>query len=147
MPKFLLLQGGNMNFLGIREPEVYGRTTAPELDEMVRAYAAEKGFEVEIYYTNIEGEAIDKMFDAHNRKLDGCVINPGGFCYAGYALRDCIRGIKVPTVEVHMTNHYTRQIFSVTAQATKGVFMGMGIQTYMRAFDSLLALLEEQKSA
>ncbi|MBU0723883.1 MAG: 3-dehydroquinate dehydratase [Alphaproteobacteria bacterium] len=142
MAKFLFLQGANMEFLGIREPEKYGKTTAAELDQIVRDYAAKKGFEVDIYYTNVEGHAIDRLFDAHRQDYDGVVMNPGGFCYAGYALRDCIRGIKVPVIEVHMTNHYDRGIHSISAQACKGVFMGVGIQTYLRAFDALLEMVE-----
>jgi 3-dehydroquinate dehydratase-2 len=144
--RFLLLQGANMEFMGIRQPEIYGRTTAAELDAMAEAHARARGFALEIFYTNHEGAAIDRLFAAHRAGIDGCVMNPGGLCYAGYALRDAIRGLNFPVLEVHMTNHYDRGIRSVTAAACKGVFMGTGIQTYMRAFDALAELHAERSA-
>lgn len=144
MPRLLLLQGANMNFLGLREPEIYGRTTAAELDAMVEAYAKDKRFDLEIFYTNSEAEMIDKLFAEHNAPDTVAVMNPGGFCYAAYALRDCIRGIKLPVIEIHMTNHYARGIRSVVGEACDGVFLGVGIQTYFRAIDASLEMLAQR---
>lgn len=144
MPKILLLQGANMSFLGIREPEKYGTTTAAELDAMVEAHARKTGYALEIFYTNNEGAMIDRIFAAHGARDTAAILNPGGFCYAGYALRDCIRGVDLPVIEVHMTNHYTRGIRSVVAEACTGVFMGVGIQTYFRAIDAGLELLRDR---
>ena len=147
MPKILVLQGANMNWLGIREPDKYGSTTAAELDERIRRYAGEKGFEVEIVYTNLEGEAIDVLYRAHEEGVDAVVMNPGGFTYSGHALADCIRGIKVPVVEVHMTNHYLRQIRSATGAAARCVFLGLGAQTYFHGLDAALYLAQAGKGA
>ncbi len=129
MPKLLILQGANMNWLGHREPELYGRTTASELDAGLRNYAEKRQFTIEIVYTNHEGEAIECLYHAVEDKVDAVVLNPGGFSYAGFALRDCIKGIKIPVIELHMTNHYARNIHSITAAASRGVLMGFGVNT------------------
>ncbi len=147
MPRILLLQGANMNFLGYRQPEIYGRTTAAELDAMLQDYARQKGFELEIFYSNHEGVMIDKLFENHDAKDTVAVFNPGGFVYSGYAIRDCIRGIALPVIEVHMTNHYERGIRSVIGEACVGIFLGLGIQMYFRAIDGALALLGERSGA
>lgn len=141
MARILLLQGANMNWLGRREPHLYGTTTAQELDAMMWAYAAEKSSKLEILYTNIEGEAIDRLYKHEaDKDIDVGIMNPGGFTYSGYALRDCIKCIKMPIVEVHMTNHYERDIHSVIASASVGVIMGFGVRTYFRAFDMALEI-------
>lgn len=141
MTKILLLQGANMNWLGHREPDKYGTTTAAELDARLRDYAKEKGFDLEIRYTNIEGEAIDILYAAEQGDVDCVVMNPGGFCLAGYALRDCMLGIKLPVVEVHMTNHYARRIESVTGSAARGILLGLGIDTYFLGMDAALRIV------
>ncbi len=144
MPRILLLQGANMNFLGIREPEKYGTTTAAELDAMVAEHARATGYTLETFYTNCEGAMIDRIFAEHGAPDSAAILNPGGFCYSGHALRDCIRGVDLPVIEVHMTNHYTRGIRSVVAEACMGVFMGVGIQTYFRAIDAALEVLRSR---
>jgi 3-dehydroquinate dehydratase-2 len=136
MTKILVLQGANMNWLGRREPEKYGTTSAAEVDAMLRERAAEQGVEVEIVYSNSEGEAIDTLYRAEEGGVACAMMNPGGFSYAGYALRDCMQGIKLPVIELHLTNHYARDIKSVTASAARGVFMGLGVDTYTAAFDA-----------
>lgn len=98
MTRILVLQGANMNWLGRREPEIYGTTTADELDEMIRTHARENGYEVDVIYRNGEGEAIDALYAAETSGVDCVVKNPGGHCYAGYALRDCMRGLQLPVV-------------------------------------------------
>lgn len=144
MPRILLLQGANMSFLGYRQPEIYGRTTAKELDSMIEKYSQEKNFELEILYSNHEGVMIDKLLENHNAKHTAAVFNPGGFVYSGYAIRDCIRGIALPVIEVHMTNHYDRGIRSVIGEACSGIFLGLGIQMYFRAIDGALELVRQR---
>ncbi|MGQ9695211.1 MAG: type II 3-dehydroquinate dehydratase, partial [Thermodesulfobacteriota bacterium] len=100
MPKILLIQGSNMNLLGIRQPEIYGTTTAAELDQMMKEYAQKKGIDLEIFYTNSEGECIDRIIKAYYDKVDALIMNPGGFTYAAYAIRDTIKGVKIPYIEV-----------------------------------------------
>lgn len=109
--KVLLIQGANMEYLGFREPAIYGMTTADELNESLSAHARQLGIDLTIHYTNIEGEAISLIYAAvRNGEADGILMNPAGFTYAGYALRDCLRAIPLPYVEIHMSN-WTRAAF------------------------------------
>src|SRR5258706_14029939 len=110
MWRILLVQGANMAYLGKREPELYGKTTATELDAMLLDHAKARGYGLEIFYTNIEGEAIDHIYQAVNAGVHGLVMNPAGFNYSGYALRDCVRVAALPFVEVHLTNVEARGI-------------------------------------
>jgi 3-dehydroquinate dehydratase-2 len=107
--KILLVQGANMSYLGKRQPEIYGTTTAAELDEMLRKRAEAGGFELDIFYSHVEGEAIGRIYEAADLGVDAIVINPAGFLHAGYALRDCLKAMKAPVVEVHMSNIEKRQ--------------------------------------
>lgn len=92
MIQILLVQGANLTYLGKREPAIYGTTTAAELDAMLQAHARERGYTPDIFYTNVEGEAINRIYQAADMGASGLVMNPAGFSYAGYALRDCIKG-------------------------------------------------------
>jgi 3-dehydroquinate dehydratase-2 len=92
--KLLLIQGANMEHLGRRLPELYGRTTAKELDSILRRRARELGVTLEILYTNTEGEAVTAIYKAERAGLDGLIFNPAGFLHAGHALRDCLKSIQ-----------------------------------------------------
>jgi 3-dehydroquinate dehydratase-2 len=151
MARILVLQGANMNWLGIREPDIYGPTTAAELDQQISAYAHRKGFEVEIYYTNIEGEAINKIYEAYQRGFEAIVMNPGGFTSAGYALQGALKGVRdrMAYVEVHVANHYARygpgEHQNATAPAAAGVIMGFGLYGYFLGLDAALHLIEAKQ--
>jgi 3-dehydroquinate dehydratase-2 len=145
MARILLIQGSNMNLLGIRQPEIYGKTTTVELDRMLLDYAKAKGFELEIFYTNSEGECIDRIIKAYYDKVDALVMNPGGFTYYGKAIGDTIKGLKIPYVEVHLSNHFVRDIHSVIAGAADGIIMGLGIQVYFLGLDAALHLASKKK--
>ena len=145
MPKILIIQGSNMNLLGVRQPEIYGTTTAAELDKMINDYAKAKGFDLEIFYTNSEGECIDRIIKAYYDQVDVLVMNPGGFTYGAHSIRDTIKGVKIPYVEIHLSNHYERDIHSVIAQAAQGVIMGLGIQVYFMGLDAALYLAGKKK--
>ena len=136
MPKILMIHGSNMNLLGIRQPEIYGTTSAAELDKMLVEYAQKKKFDLEIFSTNSEGECIDRIIKAHFDKVDVLVMNPGGFTYAAHSIRDTIKGVKIPYVEVHLSNHYERGLHSVVAPAAQGVIMGLGLQVYFAGMDA-----------
>jgi 3-dehydroquinate dehydratase II len=136
--KILVLQGANLAYLGRREPELYGKTTAAELDEMLREHARTHGYDLEIFYTHVEGEAIGRLYQAVDEGFDGVVMNPGGFTYAGYALRDCLRALPFPYIEVHMTNSDKRGIRSVVAEVAVGVISGFGTTSYLLGLDAML---------
>jgi len=141
MEKILLLQGANMNFLGRRQPEIYGTTTAAELDAMLLAHARANRYQLDIF--NTEGEAIDRLYRAADEGVQGLVMNPAGFNHAGYALRDCILALPFPYVEVHMTNIEKRGIRSVLAPAAVGSVFGFGADSYVLGLEAMLRLLRK----
>ena len=138
------MQGANMAYLGKREPEVYGTTTAAELDAMLQQRSRERGVELDIFYTHVEGEAIGRIYRAAEDGVDGLLMNPAGFVHAGFALRDCLRAMKFPIVEVHMSNIDKRGIHSVTAEAARGVIAGFGVRSYFMGLDALLELVRDE---
>lgn len=143
MARVLLMQGANMAWLGRRQPELYGRDTAAELDARVEAHARRLGLSLDIFYTHVEGEAIGRLYEAVDAGLDGLVMNPAGFSRTGYALRDAIAGCAgLPYVEVHVTNVEKRGIRSVLAEAAMGVIAGFGLDGYRLALDAMAAHLE-----
>jgi 3-dehydroquinate dehydratase-2 len=141
MEKILLLQGANMSFLGRREPEVYGTTTAAQLDAMLLAHARDHGYQLDIFYTHIEGEAIARLYRAADEGVQGLVMNPAGFNYAGYALRDCVRALPFPYIEVHMSNVARRGIHCVLAEVAVGAVFGFGVHSYVLGLEAMLRLL------
>ena len=145
MTKILLLQGANMAWLGRRQPEIYGTTTADQLNEMLQNHASDHGYDLDIYYTHIEGEAIARIFQGVEEGVDGLVMNPAGFTYRGEALRDCILDCDgLPYIEVHISNIAKRGIKSVLANAAQGMLMGFGLQSYLLALDAMLDLLQKR---
>jgi 3-dehydroquinate dehydratase-2 len=147
MARILLLQGANMAYLGKRQPEIYGTTTAAELDRMMQRHAKKSGVKLDIYYTHIEGEAIARIYRAAEEGIDGLLMNPAGFIHAGYALRDCLRSMQFPYVEVHMSNIDKRGFKSVTAETARGVIAGFGLHSYLMGLDALLDLVRDGKPA
>jgi len=143
MERILLIQGANMTYLGKRQPEIYGTTTAAELDSMLLAHAREHAYSLEIFYTNIEGEAINKLYASVIDGVQGLVMNPAGFSHGGYALRDCIAALPFPYVEVHMTNVEKRGIHSVLAPNAVGGVYGFGVDSYVLGLEAMLRLLRK----
>ena len=141
MTKLLVLQGPNMSYLGRRQPELYGMTTAAELDQMLFEHARTHAYDLEIFYTHIEGEAIARLYQAVDEGINGLVMNPAGFLYAGYALRDCLRAISFPYIEVHMTNIEKRGIHSVLAESSIGMIAGLGLDSYFLGLEAMLKVL------
>ena len=146
MEKILLLQGANMSALGRRQPEIYGTTTAAELDAMLLAHAHTHGYQLEICYTEVEGEAIGRLYRAVDEGVQGLVMNPAGFNYAGYALRDCVLALPFPYVEVHMSNVAKRGITCVLAPIATGVVFGFGVQSYVLGLEAMLRLLRPPRA-
>lgn len=139
--KLLLIQGANMEHLGRRQPELYGTTTARELDSLMRRHARQLGVALDIFYTNTEGEAVSAILEADRAGIDGVLFNPAGFLHAGYALRDCLRSIRAPAIEIHMTNIEKRGYGSITAEAAVGFIAGFGIDSYRLALEAMVARL------
>lgn len=140
MTRVLLIQGANMHLLGVRQPEIYGTTTAAELDQTIRDHAVTTGIDIEIFYTNSEADLIDKVSSAASAGFGAIVCNTGSFCYASYAIRDCFEAVRLPVVEVHMSNQLFRKIHSVTAQGATAVVMGFGHDSYLIAIDAAVRL-------
>ncbi len=130
-----------MEYLGQRDPALYGTTSAAELDALLLAEAPRHGMELDIRYTNIEGEAINWIYAAKRAGVDGLLMNPAGFHYNGHALRDCLRETALPYIEVHMTNIDRRGMRSVTATEADGMISGLGIDTYLLGLDALARVL------
>lgn len=137
--KLLVLNGPNLNMLGTREPDIYGRTDYHKLEEIITTYAQSKGIETLILQTNLEGELATFIQQARN-VYDGIVINPGAFTHYSYAILDALSSAGVPTVEVHISNIHKREKFrhtSVTAPASLGQICGLGLKGYLLAIDFL----------
>lgn len=135
--KLLVLNGPNLNMLGIREPDVYGRTDYNKLVEIISDYAESKGIEICIRQTNFEGELVTYIQQARGA-YDGIVINPGAFTHYSYAVLDALLSAGVPAVEVHISNIHKREKFrhkSVTAPACIGQICGLGSKGYLLAID------------
>jgi 3-dehydroquinate dehydratase-2 len=144
MAKILLVQGPNMSYLGKRQPEIYGTTTAAELDAMLQKHAKAHKYALEIFYTHSEGEAIERLYRAAEQKIDGLVMNPAAFLFAGYALRDCLRAVPFPYVEVHMSNIEKRGIRTLLAETAVGMVAGFGVRSYILGLEAMLGHLESQ---
>lgn len=141
MKQILLIQGANLTRLGQREPEIYGTTTARELDALLLDHARRLGYGLEIFYTNIEGEAIDRIYTAVDAGVDGLVMNPAGFTYAGYALKDCVKGAGLPYVEIHISHIVKRNIHCVLSECSVGLITGFGLHGYILALEAMLHIL------
>lgn len=140
MKNILLLNGPNLNMLGVREPGVYGTGTLAELEQLVCRYGAEHGCEVTCFQSNHEGALVDKLHEAHG-KFDGIIYNPGAHTHYSYALRDAVGSISVPCVEVHISDVDAREPFravSVIAPACVAQVKGRGFAGYCDALDLLL---------
>ena len=138
--KFLILNGPNLNLLGRREPEIYGRDSYDDLCRRVREYAASHGSTAECVQSNHEGDLIDAIQEAEGR-VDAIILNPGAYTHYSYAIYDALRAVSVPAFEVHLSDIENREPFravSVTAPACVGQIAGQGMDGYLRAMDYFL---------
>jgi 3-dehydroquinate dehydratase-2 len=141
MTRLLLVQGANMSRLGTRSPSNYGNMFPAEFDAVLSGYAKEIGFDLEIFYTNIEGEAINRIYEAADRGVAGLLMNPGGFTRGGYALRGCIKEAGMPYVEIHCKAHTGPGAHSVTGESATGMVTGFGPDSYWVGLDAMKRLL------
>ncbi len=139
--RFLVINGVNLNMTGIREKGVYGNETLESINNEIRAYCNERGDSVSFYQSNYEGDICTKLHTAFlNDEADGIVLNAGAFTHYSYAIHDAIAAIKIPVVEVHMSNVHAREEFrhkSVISDACKGVIAGFGKKSYILGIESL----------
>ena len=143
--KIMVINGPNLNMLGIREPDIYGRTTYSDLCALIESHCREKGAEVEIYQSNHEGDLVDKIQSTY-KTFDGIVINPAAYTHTSVAILDAVKAVGVPTVEVHISDVDSREEFrsiSYIRSACETVISGRGIKGYTDAIDYLLNMQEK----
>ena len=139
-----VLNGPNLNMLGTREPEKYGHATLADVEKLCAETAAQFGMKADCRQSNREGELIDFIHDAHAKKAAGIIINAGGYSHTSIALHDALMAVKIPTVEVHISNIHARESFrhhSFTAMAAFASLCGFGIDGYRLAINGLAARL------
>ncbi|MBP7211245.1 type II 3-dehydroquinate dehydratase [bacterium] len=141
--KILVLNGPNLNMLGVREPEKYGSVTLAEIDKDLYAYSFELGCDIEIFQSNSEGELIGKIQEAYGN-VDGILINPAGYTHTSVAIRDAILAVSIPTVEIHLTNINSREDFrqkSLIAPVCIGQIAGFKQNSYKLGLKALFDYL------
>ncbi len=146
MMKLYIINGPNLNLLGIREPEHYGNTTYEELLAMIDTHAKELGIEVVCYQSNHEGDLVDKIQEAYFEGGDGIIINPAAYTHTSIALLDAIKSVGIPTVEVHISKVEEREKFrqiSYIRAACQKTITGEGVKGYLQAMDFLYELLSK----
>ena len=146
--KILVINGPNLNFLGIREKAVYGTQDYDYLLNLIAEKGKETGTQIEVFQSNHEGAIIDRIQDAYFDGTEGIVINPGAYTHYSYAIHDALASITVPKMEIHISNIMEREDFrkvSVTAPACDGQIYGEGLNGYLEAIDRVIALAEAGK--
>ena len=146
--KFYIINGPNLNLLGIREPSHYGSTTYEGLIDLIRKHAEKIGVEVVTYQSNHEGDLVDKIQEAYFSGADGIVINPGAYTHTSIALLDAVKGTSVPTVEVHISKVEEREDFrqvSYIRAACVKTITGHGVVGYLEGMDYLMDYLGDKK--
>ena len=143
--KFMIINGPNLNMLGIREPDHYGKTTYNDLVSMIKSYCHEKNIETEFYQSNHEGDLVDFIQKAYYNGTDGIIINPGAYTHTSVAILDAVKSVSIPTVEVHISKVNERESFrqiSYISLAAIKTIMGEGIKGYLMAVDTLIQHLQ-----
>jgi len=146
--KIAVIQGPNLNMLGIRETHIYGGATLEQIHTQLEANAKEYGVELEFFQSNLEGEIVDKIQECIGT-VDGIMINPAAFSHTSIAILDALRATNLPIVEVHISNIYKREEFrqkSITAGASTGVITGFGPFGYHMGLIALIQILNEIKA-
>ena len=144
--RILVMHGPNLNFLGIREPEIYGNKSFDDLMNYIEVEAANQGLEAIFFQSNHEGQLIDRIQEAYNEKMSGIIINPGALTHYSYALHDALASIPgIPKIEVHLSDITAREDFrkvSVTKDACDGQIFGKGFEGYKEAMEMLKGLMK-----
>ena len=146
--KIAVIQGPNLNMLGIREPHIYGSMGLEQIHEQLKAAAAQNGVEVEFFQSNLEGEIVDRIQECLGT-VDGIMINPAAYSHTSIAIKDALSAVAMPVVEVHISNIYKREEFrqkSITAGASTGVISGFGPFGYHMGLIALMQIISEVKA-
>ncbi len=144
--KILVINGPNLNMLGIREPSIYGDSTLEDLENRIREKCAEDDIKVSFYQSNHEGDLIDKIQEAYGI-ADGIIINPGGYTHTSVAILDALKAVAIPTIEVHISDIDAREPFrehSYISLVAKATIKGHGFQGYLEAVDLLKEIVGQQ---
>jgi len=142
-PLVYVLNGPNLNLLGLREPEIYGSDTLDDIAGRLEDRAKTLGLAIDLRQSNHEGHLIDWLHEANARAAKAVILNPGGFTHTSVALHDAIKSITVPVIEVHLSNPHAREAFrhkSYVGSAAKGTIAGFGAASYMLALDAAAGL-------
>lgn len=142
-----ILNGPNLNLLGVREPKVYGTTTLPQIEKMCADQAKRHGLSIIFRQSNREGEIVDHLQEA---RTSGCavIINPAGYGHTSIAILDSIQALEIPVIEVHLSNIHRRESYrnhSYVSKGATGIVMGLGAQGYLRAVDAVAEILKVSK--
>ena len=143
MKKILVVNGPNLNLLGQREDNIYGRDTLKQIELACIEKCEEMKLELDFYQSNNEGEIIDKMHGIHN-KYDGIIINPAAFTHTSIAILDCLRSITKPKIEIHLSNIYSREDYrkkSITSEGVNGLICGFGANSYILGIEAISKLI------
>ena len=146
-PAILVIHGPNLNLLGSREPDIYGRTRLADIDESLRVLGKELGMTVRTFQSNSEGAIIDAIQEAR-RNASGLIINPAGYTHTSVAIRDALLALEMPIIEVHLSNVHKREAFrhrSLTADIVTGQIMGLGVHGYKLALRAMAALIDDRR--
>lgn len=146
--KIAIIQGPNLNMLGIREPHIYGSMSLEQIHDQLKNAAAQNGIEVEFFQSNLEGEIVDRIQECLGT-VDGIMINPAAYSHTSIAIKDALSAVSMPVVEVHISNIYKREEFrqkSITAGASTGVISGFGPFGYHMGLIALMQIISEVKA-
>ena len=147
--KLLIINGPNINFLGIREKAVYGDEDYDHLLKMIEEKAKEADVRIEVFQSNHEGAIIDRIQDAYFDETEGIIINPGAYTHYSYAIRDALASVDMPKIEIHISDIMQREEFrhtSVTAEVCDEQIKGLGLKGYLVAVDDIIGLINERQS-
>jgi len=145
MKKILVIHGPNLNLLGKRQPEIYGRITLDGINAMLKAAARKRGARLVIKQSNLEGRIVDFIQQAEKNKFQGILINPAAYTHTSVALRDAIAACGLITVEVHLSNIYSREEFrrkSLISPVAKGTILGFGAKSYTLGLEAIIDLIQ-----
>ena len=145
MKKIIILNGPNLNLLGEREKSQYGRFSLKDVENSCKEVSNKKGLELTMFQSNLEGELIEKIQKSRNDQ-DGLIINAGGYTHTSVAIHDALKILKIPIIELHITNIYNREDFrhkSLISRVAKGVICGFGVDGYIMAIKAMEKFLEQ----